>query len=253
MHLFAHDTLGKVSLLSEKASGNTYLMQDPAGKLYVQKQIDQEKLPIYQELQTLKHPGLAEVLMIKEEHGSYFAIKEYIEGETLSTILEKQKKLSAADAINYICQLCLILDKLHQRGIIHRDVNPNNIIITPEKRLKLIDFDIARTYKEEQSQDTQLLGTPGYAAPEQFGFDQTNASSDIFALGVLFHVMLTGKKPNEAQIKDEKLAVIIKACTAIDPTVRYQDCLQIDYDLRQLSVPKVGQKPAATIFYRSKA
>ena len=234
-HTTAYDTLGKVELLSGKVTGNTYLMQNPEGELYVKKLISSEKLPIYEQLKLLKHQGLADILAIQEEGSNYAVIKAYIKGETLSTMLRDKKRLRESEAINYICQLCLILDKIHQRGIIHRDINPNNIIITPEKRVKLIDFGIARTYKEEQMQDTQLLGTPGYAAPEQFGFDQTNAGSDIFALGVLFNVMLTGENPKVTQAPNERLAAIIKACTAMDPSVRYQDVLQIDYDLRQLS------------------
>jgi len=235
---FADDTLGKVSTLGEKPQGKTYLMQNPDGRLFVKKIVGKQRAAIYEQLQTLKHPGLAETLLIKEKNGSYAVIQEYIEGETLAARLGGQK-VSEADAINFICQLCLILDKIHQRGIIHRDVTPDNIIVTAEKRLALIDFGIARTYKEEQDQDTQLLGTPGYAAPEQFGFGQTSASSDIFALGVLFNVMLTGKKPHEQQVDNERLAAIIQSCTTIDPSMRYQDVLQIDYDLRQLSVPTI--------------
>jgi len=242
----AHEILGKVSLLSEKMTGNTYLMQNPDGEQFVQKFISAEKLSIYKQLQTLKHQGLADVLVIKKEKAGYLVVTEYIPGETLASKLEKVGKLNEADALNFIRQLCLVLDKVHQRGIIHRDITPNNIIITPEKKLKLIDFGIARIYKESQNEDTQLLGTPGYAAPEQFGFDQTNASSDIFALGVLLNVMLTGKKPNEKVVKNERLAKIIKACTAMEPAIRYQDVLQVDYDLRQLHVPNTYQEQPLT-------
>jgi len=253
----AYRTLGKVSLLSDGMNGKTYLMQNPEGKRYVKKLIDKDRLVIYQQLQMLIHPGLSEIVAIEEDGGNYFVIQEYIEGETLVARLDKQK-ISEADAIDFVCQLCLIVDKVHQRGIIHRDINPSNIIITPEGRLALIDFGIARTHKENQTQDTQFLGTPGYAAPEQFGFGQTSASSDIFALGVLFNVMLTGKKLNEAQVSNKDLAAIVQSCTTIDPSVRYQDVLQIDYDLRQLPAPVRTKKgnhqqqitPAPTFFAR---
>ena len=241
VHAFAHNTLERISLLSKKPNGKTYLMQDSFGRLYVKKLIDEEKLPIYQQLQVLKHPGLSEIFAIEKEDDDYFVIQEYIDGETLADKLDRQGKMSEDDAIGFIRQLCLILDKIHQRGIIHRDVNPSNIVIAPNNKLVLIDFDIARTYKEEQVRDTQLLGTPGYAAPEQFGFGQTSASSDIFALGTVFHVMLTGEVlTEEASVQNEKLAAIIQSCTTIDPAKRYQDALQVDYDLRQLSAAPVS-------------
>ena len=239
----AYSDLKTVFILSKKTAGGTYLMQEAAsGKHYIKKIIDNDKLPIYQSLQALKHRGLAEILAIEEEADCLVIIKEYIAGETLAAMLAREKTVSEADAIQFIRQLCLILNQVHQKGIIHRDITPNNIMITSAKVLKLIDFGIARTYKETQTQDTQLLGTPGFAAPEQFGFDQTTPGSDIFALGVLFNVMLTGGKPNEVQTKNEKLAAIIRSCTAMEPAARYQDVMQIEYDLRQLLEATTGHQ-----------
>ncbi|MCL2402980.1 MAG: serine/threonine protein kinase [Coriobacteriia bacterium] len=244
-HEFTGSVLRKVSVLSEKSHSKTYLMQDAEGVLYTKKMLSKQQAKVYEHLQAIVHPNLSETLAIGEEDGKYFVIQNYVEGETLAARLDGEN-ISEGDAVRLICQLCLVLDKIHQRGIIHRDVTPDNIIITPENRLVLIDFGIARTHKEEQSQDTQTLGTPGYAAPEQFGFAQTSASSDIFALGVLFNVMLTGKKPHEKQVDSERLAAIIQSCTSIDPSARYQDVLQIDYDLRQMSLPAIddGQEVA---------
>ena len=218
-----------------KGMYNTFLVQDPfSGVRYIKKELSNEKLPIYQKLQNLKHQGLAEIIDIINKDNKTIVLIEYIVGESLKTILDRKIKLEEMVAVSYIRQLSSILNVVHQNGIIHRDINPSNIIITTNGQVKLIDFDIARFYKNSQTEDTQLLGTPGYAAPEQFGFNQSTASSDIYALGVLLNVMITGMKPNEMQIKNEELATVVKNCTAMEQTLRYQDVMQLDYDLRRL-------------------
>ena len=219
----------------KKGTYTTSLIQDPfSGARYVKKELSKEKLPIYQKLQELKHQGLAEVIEVHEKADKIIVIIEYAVGETLKSILDNKIKLDEKVAKSYIQQLASILNVIHQNGIIHRDINPSNIVVTTNGQVKLIDFDIARFYKYSQTEDTQLLGTPGYAAPEQFGFNQTTASSDIYALGVLLNVMLTGMKPNEMQINNEGLAAIVQNCTAMDQADRYQDVMQLDYDLRRL-------------------
>jgi len=213
----------------------TSLIQDPfSGIRYVKKELSKEKLPIYQKLQNLKHQGLAEVIEIIEKENKLIVIIEYATGVTLKSILENKIVLDEEVAISYVQQLASILNVIHQNGIIHRDITPNNIIVAANDQVKLIDFDIARFYKNSQTEDTQLLGTPGYAAPEQFGFNQSTSSSDIYALGVLLNVMITGMKPNEMKIGNEGLATIVKNCTAMEQALRYQDVMQLDYDLRRL-------------------
>ena len=219
----------------KKGEYTTSLVQDPfSGERYVKKELSKEKLPIYQKLQELKHQGLAEIIEVFEKDDKIIVIIEYAVGETLKSILDRKVKLEEKVATSYIQQLTSILNVVHQNGIIHRDINPSNIIIATNGQVKLIDFDIARFYKYNQTEDTQLLGTPGYAAPEQFGFNQTTASSDIYALGVLLNVMLTGMKPNEMQINNEGLAFIVKNCTSMEQSLRYQDVMQLNYDLRRL-------------------
>jgi len=218
----------------------TSFIRDPfSSKRYVKKELAKTTLPLYQALQNLKHQSLVEVIEIIEKNDKIIVILEYVIGETLKSILDTKIKLDERVAINYIQQLASILSVVHQNGIIHRDINPNNIIVTPNDQVKLIDFDIARFYKNDQIEDTQLLGTPGYAAPEQFGFNQSTASSDIYALGILLNVMVTGMKPNEMLIKNESLAIIVKNCIAMDQISRYQDVWQLDYDLRRVSYPVI--------------
>jgi len=219
----------------KKGEYTTSLVQDPfSGTRYIKKELSKEKLSIYQKLRELKHQGLAEIIEIIEKDNKIIVIIEYAVGETLKSILDNKIKLDERVATSYIQQLASILNVVHQNGIIHRDINPSNIIVAVNSQVKLIDFDIARFYKSSQTEDTQLLGTPGYAAPEQFGFNQSTASSDIYALGVLLNVMVTGMKPHEIQINNEGLALIVKNCTAMDQSVRYQDVMQLDYDLRRL-------------------
>ena len=91
--------------------------------------------------------------------------------------------------------MCKALWVLHSLGAVHRDVKPENIILRGSEAV-LIDFDAARLYKPEESGDTQVLGTTGFAAPEQYGLSQTDRRADIYAVGILMNVMLTGEHPS---------------------------------------------------------
>lgn len=123
---------------------------------------------------------------------------------------------------------------MHQQDpqIIHRDIKPENIFYDG-KQVYLFDFDIARNYIENQKRDTAVLGSQGYAAPEQFGFYQTDIRSDIYSLGVLYHVLLTNKLPRDYDLQGIEKRIIDKMI-AIDPQGRYQDVKEIIKDLDQL-------------------
>lgn len=99
---------------------------------------------------------------------------------------------------------------MHKYSITHRDITPSNIIIGFDGVVKIIDFGISRLHKENAKHDTQVLGTEGYAAPEQFGFKQSDCKTDIYALGVLLNYMLTGHIPSEVMYRDGDVADIIK-------------------------------------------
>ena len=135
-------------------------------------------------------------------------------------LLREKKTLPEAQAIKIISQVCEGLSELHSRGLVHRDINPNNILVTSEGNAVIIDYGIVRSFAKEKSSDTVILGTPGYAAPEQFGFSQSDHRTDIYAAGVLLNVMLTGKLPNE-MMYDGFYGEIIKKCVLIDPELRY--------------------------------
>src|SRR6266699_3917283 len=129
---------------------------------------------------------------------------DFIEGETLENHLNKasQGYLSVQDALDIGSQLCSVLDYLHTRNppIIFRDLKPSNVMRTPEGQLYLIDFGIARIFKQGQSRDTVALGSPGYAAPEQYGRAQSTPRNDIYSLGATLHHLLSGRDPSESPL-----------------------------------------------------
>ena len=119
--------------------------------------------------------------------------------------------------------------------IIHRDIKPENIFYNGY-RVVLADFDIARSYKATQSKDTEVLGTVGYAAPEQFGFDETGVTADIYACGVLLNVLLTEELPYKKQADGTYRKIVAKA-TSSSPEDRYQSAQEMMKALNRLSVP----------------
>ena len=154
---------------------------------------------------------------------------------SLDKELEEHTKFSEEMVVEWAKTLCDVYIYLHEHKpnpIIYRDMKPSNLMKTPEGTVKLIDFGIAREYKVDAKSDTLLLGTKGYAAPEQEGLAQTDERSDIYSLGVTLYHLLTGISPREAlgfkplrQIDpqfSEGLEIIIRKCVMPDPKDRYQ-------------------------------
>ena len=168
--------------------------------------------------------------VIAEVFDDYY-VMEYIKGKTLVDVLN-EGCLSHETAKYYMLQLLDALELIHSFNIVHRDVKPENIIITKDGTLKLIDFDISRKIVTKKNCDTQLLGTAGYAAPEQFGFTQTDERSDIFAAGIVYNFMLTGKVPLEATVSGE-IGKIIAKCTKIDKYDRYKSIDILRRDIKK--------------------
>lgn len=149
-------------------------------------------------LAALSHPNLPRILDAFSEDGRSYLVMDFIEGQTLQQMLRDSKQpLPVPQALHIARQLCDVLSYLHAQNppIIFRDVKPTNIMITPNGHVFLIDFGIARFFKEGQTQDTIFLGSPGYAPPEQHGLAQTNQQSDIYGLGATMHYCLTGIDP----------------------------------------------------------
>ena len=151
----------------------------------------------------LNHPGVANVFDYGEEEGSAFLVMELVPGEPLSNIIERQKTLAPDTVLNYIGQTARALAAAHAQGLVHRDVKPGNLIITPDNRVKVTDFGIARLADQVPLTATgQVMGTAQYLAPEQATGQTATGSSDIYSLGIIGYECLAGRRPftGESQI-----------------------------------------------------
>lgn len=208
--------------------GQTFLAKNvQTGKIVVKKLVPFSTGQVYERIKDIHHPNLPHIYEVCFAKDCCIIIEEYISGETLENVLEERKLLSEQEAIKYFTQILEGLKSVHENGVVHRDLTPSNILISTDFVAKVIDFGIARNSKKGAYQDTCILGTVGYASPEQFGFAQTDGRSDIYALGILLNKMLTGKLPNEQLTENRKLRKIVEKCTQIDPARRYKTVNQI--------------------------
>lgn len=175
----------------------------------------------YKVLQGIRFKNLPIVYEVMEKDGIVLALEEFIKGTTVADILSNGL-YSEKGVKSVVKSVCDALSVLHSYGIVHRDIKPENIMIADDGTVKLIDFDVSRVFKNGQSKDTVIIGTAGYAAPEQLGFAQSDERTDIFALGVLMNVMLTGEHPTNKLYKG-KMRRIIEKCIQLDPQKRYKN------------------------------
>jgi serine/threonine-protein kinase len=153
-------------------------------------------------LARLNHPGIVKTIDLFQYLGTYYLVLEYIQGKNLDYYASRQGFLiEEKSVVNWANQLCDVLDYLHRLDppMVYRDLKPENIMVDVFDRIKLIDFGIARRVKENKTRDTVAIGTPGFAAPEQYGRKQTDHRADIYSLGVTMHYLLTGSDPRERQ------------------------------------------------------
>lgn len=186
---------------------------------------------VYFVLKNLYHPNIANVYDVFADEDKITVLEEYVSGQTISEYLE-DNLFSPEGVKNVVIALCDALDFLHSHKIIHKDIKPENVMLDSSGNVKLIDFDASRIYKPYQSKDTQIIGTIGYAAPEQYGFCQSDGRTDIYSLGVLINVMLTGKAP-ETKLYNGKLKKIIVKCTQHISDNRYQNVKELKKSLEK--------------------
>ncbi|MCM1126246.1 MAG: protein kinase [Lachnospiraceae bacterium] len=168
-----------VKELKQSEKSVVQLVRDEDSEKVFVRKILKGRHEVYKILENCRHPFLAEVYEVTVSDDETTVMEEYIEGTTPGSM-----ELSGKQFRKIIKELCCVLEFIHKKGIIHRDIKPSNILLAGDGHIRLIDFDAARMYKEEQEQDTRLLGTKGYAPPEQYGFAQTDERTDIYSLGV---------------------------------------------------------------------
>ena len=193
-------------------------------KLYIKKILESKNYHVYKKMQELSIDNVPKIYEIIRQGDKLIAIEEYISGFSLKEILAERKIIPDSQVIQYILDLINIMEKLHSSrpAIIHKDIKPSNIMITNDGIVKLIDFDISRVHDSEKSTDTHILGTYGYAAPEQFGYNQTDIRTDIFSIGITMNMLLLGKLPTE-ELYQGPMSKIIAKCIHLDPDRRYQN------------------------------
>lgn len=239
--------------LGRGGSCEVYLAEDMRlHKLWALKKIKKEKACLtkqyLKEAELMKrwnHPFLPRIVDVYEEEHAICIVMDYVEGETLKHLLGRHGVFSEEQVLLWAKQLAAVLAYLHGQTppVIYRDMKPENIMITEEGFIKLIDFGVSRQFVKNRLSDTECLGTAGYAAPEQYGgCGQSDERTDIYGLGIVLYELLTGKNlkepPYEAlpvrslrPIISESTERIVWKCTRRDPKARYQSCRELLEDL----------------------
>lgn len=181
---------------------------------------------------------LPRVIATYEMPDEFVVVCDFVPGENLEQLLSARGRLAEKDAARLVAQLCEAAAALHAHGIIHRDISPTNVIVAADGA-HLIDLGIARFRAEGATHDTTQLGTPGFAAPEQHGFAQTDARTDVYSLGRVLGYLLTGVRPEmpdaaeyEQALADEKIVsprmrAVVERASAFEPSARYQSAAEL--------------------------
>lgn len=198
---------------------HVYLVQhQETKKIAIKKVLDVYNLAVYAELYRNPVAGTPRIINYCEETGHLTVIEEYISGTSLQDKIN-HTDIAPSDMLQYMLDLCAILEQLHQHNpaIIHRDVKPSNVIITSYNRAVLLDFNAAKYHTAAKDSDTILLGTQGYAAPEQYGFGQSSPQTDIYSIGILLKEMAEA-----LHCQNPYIDAVTAKCTQMNPAERYQ-------------------------------
>src|SRR5512139_3652407 len=205
-----------ISVLGDGGMGRVYKVQDrrQRDRVFAAKELRPEGLSAEKAtdalaqfrteariLARLTHPNLPKVHDYFSANGRHYIVMDYVKGRTLEDILRSRRGRPVDEqlALSWGLQICRAMQFLsvQKPPVVFRDLKPANIMIERDGKVKLIDFGIARFFKEEKREDTYVYGTPGYAATEQYGTGQTDVRSDIFSLGATLHHCLTGRDPSQ--------------------------------------------------------
>lgn len=241
-------------VLAEGPSGRTELVTlDGEGPL-VRKRIpiNLANAAAWASVMDLNEPLLPQVEDMYRMPDELVVVCTYVPGESLRTLMEREGHLSPAYADRIMADLCHAAGVLHAHGLVHRDITPGNVILAPDGA-HLIDLGIARRGESSRNKDTYVLGTWGFAAPEQFGFTQTDARSDVYALGCLLGYMLTGVSPQadgyaqaleDCALAGTPWADVVARSVSFEPSERYQSADALAEALRQVRGGQTAPAPA---------
>jgi serine/threonine-protein kinase len=203
---FRDQVIGKYKILAPLGSGgfgtvflaeDTWIDKKVALKVPHRQSLDfGELLREPRLLATLSHPNIVTVLTAERIDDVFFIVMEYVAGETLEAISDREGALDLGRALDFACQICNAVDHAHQQGIIHRDLRPGNVLVTETGIAKVADFGTSR-FLEIAAHGTTVIGSPPYMAPEQF-HGKAVFASDVYSLGVTMYQLLTGRLPYES-------------------------------------------------------
>ncbi len=218
-----------VRKLSDKNGSKSYVIRHRVFSRCLVLRLFSEPIAVYDLLKTVSFAYLPAVLDVIALDDGQAVLEEYIDGMSVAQVLEGGLyTYSGARKVLYC--VCEAVEFLHFRGFVHRDIKPENVMISARGDVKLIDFNASRLYKDSALSDTVSLGTIGYASPEQMGIAQSGPGADIYALGVLLNVMLTGEHPSK-RLAEGRAGKIVLKCTQINPEERYKTAFALKKDL----------------------
>lgn len=213
------DAYSLVSVLSDKNECKVLRVRNKSTEQEMVVRSFSTAVSAYEELYNINAQNLPLIYDVINLDDGQIVLEEFIEGVTVSEVMESGK-YHYLGTRKVILAVCHALSVLHDRNLVHRDIKPENVMIGKDSRVVLIDFNAARKISTA-GKDTVIMGTVGYASPEQLGVAQSDARTDIYAVGVLLNVMITGKHPSEKLAKG-KAGRIVRKCTSVNPDERYQ-------------------------------
>lgn len=228
-----HTADKQVYIIEERSSGTKAILKLATGTKAMFLSIEAEFLENH------LFPFLPAFYRAGKEGDICFLIREYIEGETLEDYIENQETLSVSEALSILSTIAGFIETFHKQNppILHRDIKPQNFLLTKDGRIIMLDVETVRTFDANATHDTMIIGTADMAAPEQFGYSQTSTQSDIYGLGMLLIYLLTGEYSRKKQsyaFLPHSVRRLIQKCIHFDPDRRYRSIHALRRDIASI-------------------